>query len=132
MITVVAYSINFILEFLLNMAFVQFQIGRFLVVIKDGSFAVAVLILFIDLLLCYLLSKYRIGFSFIPKHNRGKFVYSGQNKQLMTAFGIALGALLVSSLTIFFIAEYAFYFQVLVVILWGVVLRMAYQKEVSD
>jgi len=131
-ITIVAYSINFALEFILNMALVKFNVSRFLVVIQDGTFAIAILILVIDVFLCYILSKYRIGFSFLSQHDKGRFLFKKQNKPFMYACLFALSFLLISSITIFYVQQYAFYFQLAVIFVWFVVLRLSYQKELAD
>ncbi|GAA4862282.1 hypothetical protein GCM10023310_47090 [Paenibacillus vulneris] len=114
------------------MALVKFNVSRFLVVIQDGTFAIAILILVIDVFLCYILSKYRIGFSFLSQYDKGRFLFKKQNKPFMYACLFALAFLLISSITIFYVQQYAFYFQLAVIFVWFIVLRLSYQKELAD
>jgi hypothetical protein len=133
-ITVAAYSINFILEFFMTMVAANFEIKEFLDAIQtQDDLAIGISIIFIDLIMCLLLNKYRRGFTFIPRHNMKPLTFLKHNRRLVAIIIIALIVLMLSSFTLFhFHSNIALVFQGLVVILWFVILKESYQKEAAE
>ncbi|SFL24995.1 hypothetical protein SAMN03159341_104249 [Paenibacillus sp. 1_12] len=132
-ITVSSYLINFSLEAVFNFASAKFQMNDFLVALQSSDIAIAVLIIFIDLFICAIVIKYRLGFTFIPNHTIRPTAFLQKNKRMMLTFFFTLIILMLSSFSIFYFHSHiAMLLQVLVVVLWFVVIREAYHKEAME
>jgi hypothetical protein len=132
-ITVTSYLINFSLEAGLNLAAAKFKVNAFLLAIQNSDIILAISIIFIDILVCYLLIKYRLGFSFIPRHSIKPSAFLRQNKRLVASFFFALMILMLSSFSLFYLhSNIALFLQGLVVMLWFVIIREAYYKETME
>jgi hypothetical protein len=133
-ITIAAYLINFILEDVMTLVVTRFKMDEFRNVIRaNDDLTIAVFIIFIDLLICFALSKYRIGFTFIPRHSIKPLAFLRQNRRLVTSFFITLLIMMLSSFSLFYFhSNIALLVKGFVILLWFVILREAYQKETFD
>lgn len=132
-ITITSYLINFSLEAVLNFASAKLQSIDFLVAIQSTDIALAILIIFIDLFLCWMVIKYRLGFTFIPRHSIKPEAFVRKNKRMMPTFFVTLVILMLSSFSLFYFNTHiAMTLQIVVIILWFVVIREAYRREAME
>jgi hypothetical protein len=133
-ITITAYLINFLLEDMLTFAAANFNMEQFSIAIRaNNDLVIGVIIILINLMICFLLNKYRRGFTFIPRHSIKPNAFYSQNRRLVTSFFVTLLIMMLSSFALlYFNTNVALLFKGLVVILWFVILREAYQKEAAE
>ncbi|MDQ1909862.1 hypothetical protein RAC89_04990 [Paenibacillus sp. GD4] len=128
-----SYGINIFAEFAITWAISYFHLSTAISYMqRNDILTIGICITFFNVISCFILHKFRIGFTFIAARQRKTFEYKGLNKQILSLSIICVILVLGSGFIIFFFEEFVLLKNVLLIGVWLMVLRVAYQKDVTE
>jgi hypothetical protein len=129
LMVILTYAFDTILETSINIILASFNYSSFVQIMHTDLFLSTTLIILINIGTCYLLSKYRVGFSFI-KLNRLEPVIIPRKVYIL--FGLGLLFTAACSLSLFNMEQYYLYFIFFSFGFMLLLFRFSWKKEASD
>jgi hypothetical protein len=129
LMVILTYVFNTMLEIFINFALTSFDFNNFVQIMHTDLFLSTTLIILINIGACYLLNKYRIGFSFI-KLNRLEPVSIPRKVYIL--FGLGLLFTAACSLSLFNMEQYYLFFLFTSFGFMLILFRFSWKKEASD
>lgn len=130
---VCSYAINILAEFGITFLISFFELDETVRNLQSNDILVTgLLIIVFNVVGCWILTRYRWGFSFISSRTKHQFVYQGSNKKIVLHIILCLALITGSSTIIYFFEEYIILKNALLVVSWVTLLKLAYQKDITE
>jgi hypothetical protein len=129
LMVILTYALNIILEDLINLGLTSFNYNNFIQIMRTDLYLSTSLIVLINIGTCYLLNKYRIGFSFI-KLNRLEPVRIPRKVYFLFILGLLF--ITACSLSLFNLERFYLFFVLFSFLFMLLLFRFSWRKESSD
>ncbi|WP_284640995.1 hypothetical protein [Paenibacillus silviterrae] len=129
----ISYGINIAAEFSLTFLLSKFEHQTAISNLQsNNNWIIGLAITLFNLILCWALNKYRLGFSFITSQRNHPIILKGLTKHLfyITVFSLILIA--ISGFVNYFFEEFIVIKHIFMFIVFGIGIRIAYRKELIE
>jgi hypothetical protein len=133
-IIVCTYAVNILAEFCITYMISFFKFKETIQALQSNDvLLIGIGIILFNVLACALLTKFRWGFSFISSRSTKTFQTQGDNNtKFITLILLGLALIAGSGIIIYFFENYILLKNVLLIVNWLSLLRLAYLKEVTE
>jgi hypothetical protein len=129
-IVIIIYSLNSFFEYIL-----RFIIEDYMnIILSTNQYLLVIgsLLFLCNSISCYLLIKYRIGFSFIPAHSRIKPQLRGNFRKLIYVGALVFVTTSLTGISFYYTNSVTFVMHLVVLCLFGVAVRRSVLQDIGD
>ncbi|TVY06692.1 hypothetical protein [Paenibacillus cremeus] len=131
LIVVFVYCIQVFFEFFTTFAFKFFSMQSTLEYLQSEEFRLAYAIVVLNIILSYILQKYRFGFSFVNTRSKEPIAAVKLNQRMIFWVITSFVMLAVANLTVFFFSHYVILADTIIALLWLALFRLSYRREME-